>query len=369
MVTSFEAHYYAVIMAGGGGTRLWPLSRQARPKQLLPLIGDQTLFQESVRRLEGLFPIERVYVVTTADLAREFQSQCPEIPVENYLLEPQPRGTASVVGLAAVALQQRDPQAVTAILTSDHFIANIEQFQQLLRMAYQVAQKDYLVTLGITPTYPATGFGYIQQGEALGTIHGMQYYQVKQFKEKPNLEQAVQMLESGAYSWNSGMFVWKAQTILREFQQQMPKLYAQLMTIRDAWNTPQRESVMNSLWAEIEVNTIDYGIMENARRVAVIPAAELGWNDVGTWESIFEILPQDENGNVILGDHAESTLTIETQNTLIYTNDSKRLIVTIGLQDLVIVDTGDALLISRKDQVQKVRQIVTHLKNTQSHLT
>jgi mannose-1-phosphate guanylyltransferase len=362
-------HYYAVIMAGGGGTRLWPLSRQARPKQMLPLIGNRTLFQDAIRRLEGVFPIERIYVVTTAELAKEFIVQCPQIPAENFLLEPQPRGTASVVGLAAVAMQKLDPQAVTAILTSDHFIGNVELYQQLLQTAYEIAQDNYLVTLGVTPTYPATGFGYIQQEEKLGRTHGLDIYRVAQFKEKPDLEQAKRMLADGGFSWNSGMFVWKTETILAEFERQMPALFRQLETIGEAWNTPHKEVVLRRTWLEIEANTIDYGIMEGATHVAVIPAEGLRWNDVGTWESLFEILPGDENGNIILADHTNNTLVIDTQNTLIHTQEPERLIVTIGLSDIVIVDTGDALLVSRKDQAQKVRQVVAHLKKAQSKLT
>jgi mannose-1-phosphate guanylyltransferase len=363
-----EEHFYAVIMAGGGGTRLWPLSRQARPKQMLPLIGDQTLFQDTISRLKGLFPYDRVFIVTTAELALAFQAQCPEIPADNYLLEPQPRGTASVVGLAAAALQQRDPFAVTAILTSDHYIGDNDRFQILLRAALEIAQKDFLVTLGVAPTYPATGFGYIQQGEKLGIYNGLEAFQVKQFKEKPDSEQAMRMVASGDYSWNSGMFVWRVQAILSEFQRQMPALHDQLTTIGESWYTSQKDAVLRSVWPQIEVNTIDYGIMEGARNVVVIPATGLHWNDVGTWESMFEILTGDDHGNIILPHHAGQTLAIDTENTLIHVSESNRLIVTIGLSDIVIVDTGDALLVSRKDQAQKVRQVVAQLKANQSPL-
>jgi mannose-1-phosphate guanylyltransferase len=364
-----DPHYYAVIMAGGGGTRLWPLSRQARPKQMLPLIGTQSLFQDAIRRLDGLFAMERILVVTTAQMAREFQAQCPGIPTENYLLEPQPRGTASVVGLAATALKQRDPEAVLAILTSDHYIGNVGRFQRLLRAALEVARQDYLVTLGITPTYAATGYGYIQNGEQLGESEALPFFRVARFKEKPALEQAKEMLASGQYAWNSGMFVWRAQTILNEFQRQMPGLFAQLQEIAQAWDTPQRDQVLQNIWGKVEVNTIDYGIMENARQVAVIPAAELDWNDVGTWESLYDILPRDENGNVIVNGTKGHTLAIDTCGTIIHAPETDRLIVAIGLEDVVIVDTGDVLLVCTKDRAQQVREAVNHIKITRPENT
>ena len=357
-----DRHYYAVIMAGGGGTRLWPLSRQSRPKQMLPLLGTQSLFQEAVHRLDGIFPLERIFVVTTAQMAQEFQAQYPGIPAGNYLLEPSPRGTASVVGLAAVALSQHDPQAVLAVLTSDHYIGNIGRFQHLLRAALLAARQDFLVTLGITPTYPSIGFGYIQSGEKLGEFDELVAYRVWRFKEKPGLEQAQAMVQSGDFSWNSGMFVWRAETILSEYQRQIPALYHNLQTITQAWQTPQRDEVLQTVWPLIEFNTIDFGIMEGALNVAVIPAADLEWNDVGTWESLYDILPRDENGNIIIAGSYGKTLALDTHDTIIHAPDAKRLIVTIGLKDMVIVDTGDILLVCSKDQSQKVRQAVEYLK-------
>ena len=211
------ANYYAVIMAGGGGTRLWPLSRKARPKQMLRLLEERSLFQTSVQRLDGVFPPDRIYVVTVEEQAAELQQQCPQIPAENYLLEPMPRGTASVIGLAAVALKRRDPQAVMAVLTSDHYIGNEPGFRELLAAAYDVAQEDYLVTLGISPTFPATGYGYIQRGALLGSYRDYEVYRALRFKEKPAEKQAQRMLASGDHSWNSGMFVWKVDRILEEF--------------------------------------------------------------------------------------------------------------------------------------------------------
>ncbi len=359
-----NAHYYALIMAGGGGTRLWPLSRQARPKQMLAILGGDTLFQATVARLQGLFPAERVFVVTVRDQAPQLQQQAPHIPTANYLLEPAPRGTASVVGLAAVALQHQDPNAVMAVLPSDHFVRNVSRFHQLLRAAYQVAQQGYLVTLGIDPTYPATGYGYIQRGEPLGTFEGLEAYRVLRFTEKPPREQAEAMLRQGGHSWNSGMFVWRVDVILEEIQRQMPHLYQGIQAIAQAWDTPQREQVIQEIWPKLETQTVDYGIMEGAQKVAVIPAGGLGWSDVGSWVSLFEILPSDANGNLQFGG---KHINLDTHNVLVYANDLtdsdvQRLIVTIGVQDLIVVDTGDVMLICARDQAQRVREVVQKLQ-------
>jgi mannose-1-phosphate guanylyltransferase len=352
-------HYYAVIMAGGGGTRLWPLSRQTRPKQMLRLFGDNTLFQVAVKRLEGVFSLDRVLVVTVAEQVEELRRECPQIPEENFLIEPMPRGTASVVGLAALALEQRDPLSVMAILTADHYIGDEEKFRCLLTTAYQVAQDDYLVTLGIAPGYPATGYGYIQRGEPIGTYGNENVYRVARFKEKPGEEQAREMLAGGDHSWNSGMFVWKTRRIQEEFARQMPELNARLDTIRRAWETPQKADIVNEVWPALKSETIDYGIMEGARQVAVIPAGGLQWSDVGSWDSLFEVLPTDPNGNIVA---APGLIELDTKNSLVYQEGEPRLIVTIGVADLVVVDTGDVLLICPKDQAQKVRQVVSMLK-------
>jgi mannose-1-phosphate guanylyltransferase len=352
-------HYYAVIMAGGGGTRLWPLSRKARPKQMLRLLDERSLFQTSVDRLEGVFPPERIYVVTVEEQVSELALQCPAIPKENYLLEPIPRGTASVVGFAAVALQQRDPQAVMAILTSDHFIGNEIGFRHLLLAAYDVAQDGYLVTLGISPTYAATGYGYIQSSDLLGSYQGLDVYRAERFKEKPDQEQARVMLEDGDHAWNSGMFVWRVDRIMVEFATQMPGLYDNLREISIQLGTAKERTVIQQVWPQLKSETIDYGIMEGADNVVMIPAVGLQWSDVGSWDSLFDLLPSDDNGNIVIGGQH---IGLETRQTLVYVAHEHRLIVTIGVEDLVVVDTGDVLLVCRKDQAQEVRQVVNQLK-------
>jgi len=351
-------HTYAIIMAGGGGTRLWPVSRQNKPKQLLPLLGEETLFQSTVMRLDGIFPPERILVVTVAEQAREMHEQAPAIPAENYLIEPAPRGTASVIGLAAAVLQQRDPQALMAILPADHHIRNSDLFHYLMRAAVDVAKTGYLVTLGIAPTYPSTAYGYIQQGAPLDRKSSYPVYAVKRFKEKPDEQTAQQMIRAADHSWNSGMFVWKTESILAEFARQMPELDSVLKRIAAA-RSPEREAVIESLWPALKVETIDYGIMENAERVAVLPASGLGWSDVGSWDSLFEVLLPDMNGNISVN---SQHLALETRNVLVYGGGHERLVVTIGMDDMVVVDTGDVLLICKSDQSQQVRDVVAHLK-------
>ena len=352
-------HTYAVIMAGGGGTRLWPLSRKNHPKQTLRFGRPRTLFQMAVDRLENLVTPERILVVTVADQAVMLQEQVPSIPQENYLLEPMPRGTASVVGLAAVALQHRDPQAEMIVLAADHIIENVPYFQKVVRSGLSVARQGYLVTLGITPTFPSTGYGYIQFGEELGNFEGLPVFRGMKFKEKPALELAEQFLASGDHAWNSGMFIWTVERILREIHRSMPDLEEKLLDISLQWDTPLRQKILQEVWPTIHPQTIDFGVMEKADQVAVIPARELQWNDVGSWDSLFDVLEKDPQGNILVdGEH----LLLDTQNTLIISDAPGRLVATIGVDNLIVIDTGNALLICPRDKAQQVRQVVDRLK-------
>ncbi|HLE74013.1 MAG TPA: sugar phosphate nucleotidyltransferase [Anaerolineales bacterium] len=352
-------NFYAVIMAGGGGTRLWPLSRQARPKQMLQLIDDHTLFQMAVRRLESIFPPEHILVVTNAQHSVELLKQVPQLSEANFLLEPQPRGTAAAIGLAAAFLHNQRPGSLMAVLTADHYIGNPAEFHRHLLAAAQLAQAGHLVTLGIEPLYPATQYGYIQKGDPLGVVDGFQAYQVRRFKEKPEAAEAQRMLASGDFSWNSGMFIWKTERIWEEFKQHLPDLFTALDQISQSWDKPGFDRVIKELWPRIAAQTIDYGIMEHARDVAVIPAKDLAWNDVGSWSSLFDVMHVDGDGNLILhGQHVG----LDSHDSLVHSNAQERLIVTVGINDLVVVDTGDVLLICARDRSQDLRKIIAMLK-------
>ena len=347
-------HYYAVIMAGGGGTRLWPLSRKNRPKQSLQLLGDRTMFQLSVERLAPLFPPERILVVTNAAYAAGLRQQCPSLSEANFILEPSPRGTAPAIGLSALHIRRRDPEGLMACLTADHFIGDEARFRDALSAAGQTARQGFLVTLGIKPTYASTGYGYIQRGAALQTIGNWEVFRAARFKEKPKQSEAEAMQADGGHSWNSGMFIWRVDRILAEFARQMPGFYKQLLEIEA---TP---SALEQIWVNAPTATIDYGIMEGADEVAVIPAEGLGWSDIGSWESLLEVLIPDEAGNVVVGGEH---LGLSTTGSLIHSSHGqRRLVATIGVSDLVIVDTGDVLLICPRERSQEVRAIVEQLK-------
>jgi mannose-1-phosphate guanylyltransferase len=347
--------YYALIMAGGGGTRLWPLSRRARPKQALTLVGERTMFEHAVDRIASLFQPEEIFVVTGEEHLESLLLQAPELPRANFLLEPVGQGTAPAIGLGAVHLRRRDPQAVMVVLTADHFIRDVERFRRVLTAAAQVAEKGHLVTLGITPSFPSTGFGYIQQGEQLYEVDGFAVFRALRFTEKPSPETAFQMVESGLYTWNSGMFIWRVDRIMEEFARQMPDLYDVLMQIDAVLGTPAYEPTLRRLWPELSPQSIDYGVMEGARDVVVIPV-DIGWSDVGNWSSMREILPADADGNVVVGEHVG----LDTRNTIVF--GGHRLIATIGLEDMIIVDTDDALLICPLDREQDVREMVRQLR-------
>jgi len=346
-------HYYAVIMAGGGGNRLWPLSRQDHPKQSLKLLGERTMFQLSVERLLPLFPVDRILVVTNAAYAADLNQQYPALPAENFILEPAPRGTAPAVALSALHIRRRDPQGMLACLTADHYIGDEARFRAVLAAAARVAQQGYLVTLGIAPLFPATGYGYIQRGQRLGTFDGFEAFRAVRFQEKPKLAEAEALVADGLHSWNSGMFVWRADRILAEFARQMPEFYKLLLKIE------ADPAVVAQVWDDAPNITIDYGIMENADEVAVIPADGLGWNDIGSWESLRDMLSSDGSGNIVVG---SEHLGVDTTGVLIHSSGGKRLIATIGLSNVVIVDTGDVLLVCPRERSEEVRTLVEQLR-------
>ena len=349
-------NFYAVIMAGGSGTRLWPLSRQHTPKQALRLVGDRTMLQHAVDRLDTLLPMEQVLIVTARDYVPILADQVPNIPLDNFIVEPLARGTAGAVGLAALHLDQRDPEAVMAVLTADHYIREVDRFRRALLAANEVARQGHIVTLGIQPGYPATGFGYIRRRERVAEASGFDVYKVDAFVEKPNVERAIQFVASELYSWNSGMFIWQVGRLMAEFSEQMPAFHSQLQTIASALGTAGYAEALAEIWPSVRKETIDYGIMEHANDVMVIPV-DIGWVDIGDWEAVYDLHAPNEGANVVVGaDH----IGIDTSASLI--RGGKKIIATIGLRDIIIIDTGDAILICARDRAQDVKTIVEQLE-------
>jgi len=358
---------YAAILAGGVGTRLWPRSRQANPKQFSDITGaGRTMIQATADRLAGLVPPAQLYVVTGSRYANLTADQLPEMPAAHILAEPSGRNTAPAIGLACIALQRQDPGAVLAILPADHVIPDRASFQAALAQAEQAAQDGFLVTLGITPTLPHTGYGYIKAGKNLDVAGKLPVFRVDRFLEKPNLATARTFLNDGGYFWNGGIFVFRVDRMLEEMARQLPELYAGLQTIAAAQaaqengaDAAEAERVLREVWGGLESISIDYGIMEGAKQVAMVPL-EAGWNDVGSWDALDDILPKDAHDNVIArGD----VLLLDSQRNIIYGGD--RTIALIGLEDMVVVDTPDALLIGHKKQMQKVKQVVESLQEQQ----
>lgn len=345
---------YAFIMAGGIGSRLWPRSRKNTPKQFLDLLSDQTMLQDAFARLQPLIPAENILIGTGEAYVSIVHEQLPDLPSENIIVEPSGKGTAPAIGLGAMHIHRRDPGAIMTVVTADHYIGQVDPFRRVIKAAIEVAQAGHLVTLGITPSFASTGYGYIRRGEPLKTVDGFTVYHARRFTEKPDSSLAQAFISSGLYSWNSGMFIWQVQAIMAEFERQMPDFFAQLLKIEAALDTPDASTTLENVWANVESQTIDYGIMERALDVAVIPV-HIGWNDVGSWGTLKELLVTDENGNVFIGDH----INVETRNTLVYS--PKKLVATIGLENLIVVDTEDALLICPSDRTEDVRRIVNAL--------
>jgi mannose-1-phosphate guanylyltransferase len=354
-------HFYAVIMAGGGGTRLWPLSRKTQPKQMLKLFGEKSLFQMAVERLLPLIAADHIFVVTVEDQAKVLKEQAPEIPPSNFILEPMPKGTASVVGIAAVLLNEKDPESVMSVLTADHYIGKPDCFRTILQSSYEVASSGNLITLGITPTYPSTGYGYIHQGLKESAAEGYPVHEVLEFKEKPSQEIAQAYMDSGDYVWNSGMFIWRTEQILMEISRQMPALSEGLTQIRSRLGKPDYEDAVMDVWAGLVSETIDYGIMENAENVRVIPASDMEWLDIGGWDRFFDLMDTDQNGNLIL---AEESILLDTRETLVYQQAElagKRLIAMLGMEDVILIETEDVILICPRNRAEEVRSFVQRL--------
>ena len=353
---------YIVIMAGGSGTRFWPLSREAMPKQLLRIDGEETLIQQTIARVRPLIPSDHIHIVTNKSQAEQIRYQVPELNKNNFIIEPAAKNTAAAIGLAAVYLNHHNIDSVMGILPADHVVKNKEKFLETLESAFAAARDGYLVTIGIRPSRPETGYGYIQAGEPLNPLTGI--FHVDRFTEKPDIDTAKKYVADGHYFWNSGMFVWKTSVILDEIGRHMPLLGEGLKEIKTAIGKDDEVSVIKSVFSKLDPVSIDYGIMEKSDKVVVIPA-DLGWSDVGSWTALDDITARDSRGNVIAG----NVVDVESRDSIIYA--SNRLVATIGLNDMVVVDTEDATLVCHKDRAQDVKKIVEELKKrgSEEHLT
>ncbi len=351
---------YAVIMAGGSGTRFWPKSRRDRPKQLLRLSGDATMIQQTVARIEPLVPRDRILIVTGADQAAATRAQLSGLPAENVIAEPAPRDTAPCVALAAGIVRSRDSQATMIVMPADHVIEPPEAFRATVEAATSVVDDDpsTLVTFGIKPTHPETGYGYIERGPLLETRGGIPVFEVIQFREKPDRPTAEAFLAQGNFAWNAGIFVWRAQTILNELKSHRPNLALALEPIFQSIGTTQEAQTLARLFPALERIPIDKAVMERARRVRVLEVP-YRWSDVGDWRALAALIEPDSSGNATQG----SVVTRETTNSIIISDDGG-LVATLGVDDLVIVHSGKATLVARKDQLDKLKALVEGLKDS-----
>ncbi len=355
-VTDLNSDTFIVVMAGGQGSRFWPLSRCSRPKQFLSMNDDgESLIQATVRRVSALVSPERVLVVASEKLVPLVNEHVPSAGV---VIEPEARNTAACIGLAAVAAAVRagDVDPVLVVLPADHAVSDEQALRDTLQEAISCARSsDSLVTIGIPPVSPHTGYGYIKRGEHVGD----RAYKVDRFFEKPSLQRAQKYLEQGGFSWNSGMFVWRASVILHAFKDYMPEMYAGLSRIEDALRSGEKlgsSALISEIFSDLESISIDFGVLEHARNCVVIDAREFGWNDVGSWDQWAENFSADHDGNLIRG----NAVVIDSQGCVV--RSEGRLIAAVGLNDLVIVDSGDAILVVSREHVQDVRKVVAELK-------
>jgi len=355
------ASIYAVIMAGGVGSRFWPLSRERRPKQLLSIGATGTMIQNTVARIAGLVPPEKVFVVTNQKQRDALIDQLPAVPEDHVLVEPVGRNTAPCIGLAALWIQRIDPEALMVVLPADHLIQDGDAFLATLRSAIEVAQEtNGLLTVGIKPTRPETGYGYIQidEEQSAPAYRNKGIFRVKTFAEKPTLETAEQFLKSGDFLWNSGMFVWSVSTVLEEIKLHIPDLHEKLQDVGLSIGSLVYKKHLETAYGLIRSVSIDYGLMEKARNVYVV-RADFGWSDVGSWDEAAKLLPADELGNASKG----TVIALNSRNSFVDTGG--KTVALVGVENLIVINTEDAILICRKGRTQDVKEVVDYLRRKQ----
>ena len=344
---------FAVIMAGGVGSRFWPRSKKKNPKQLLKIFGENTMIQDTVERIKGICPIENILIVTNEKQKNGVAEQLPDIPAENIIIEPFGRNTAACIGLASIIIQERSSNAVSFVLPADHVIIEKDDFLKTLKTAANYAiENPALVTIGIHPTRPETGYGYIQIDEDSGKNN---VFKVMTFAEKPNYNTAVNFIKSGDFFWNSGMFIWRTETILNEIKKHMPDLYEGLMQIKEQINSPDFKNNLSNIYGQLKSVSIDYGIMEKSENVFLVKG-KFSWSDVGSWEAVYQLSKKDEEGNVKIG----KIYTDMVLDSYIYSPDNFTAV--IGLDNIIVINYKDTLLICRRDKAQDVKNIIDYLK-------
>jgi mannose-1-phosphate guanylyltransferase len=362
MVFETMAQTFAVIMAGGVGTRFWPRSREKSPKQFLEILGEGTMIENSLARLQPLVEPKNAFVVTNRLQAELLEKLVPTMVKENILAEPLGRNTAACIGLAALWIQRIDPNGLMVVSPADHIVRNTEEFLRILRLAVEVAEKkDALVTIGIKPTHPETGYGYIQSTEEeidRNEYRAQGVYRVKTFAEKPNLETAERFLKSGDFYWNSGIFIWKAGTILREIELHLPDLHEQLEEIKKNIGTPAYEQTLERSYRIIRSISVDYGVMEKAGNVFVVKG-DFGWSDVGSWDEVVRLSPKDADGNSTKG----RVIVHDSKNN--YVDAGNRVVATIGIEDLIVIAADDAVVVCKKGRSQEVKEVVDFIRRKQ----
>ncbi|MBI5815747.1 MAG: NTP transferase domain-containing protein [Nitrospinae bacterium] len=347
---------FNVIMAGGKGTRFWPLSRENRPKQTLPIAGESTMIQATLERIIPIAPPERTIVITGASHVDEIRFQLPRVPPENVIAEPAGRNTAPCVALAAMIVAKRDPGGIMAVFPADHVVTRPDELVHVARMLVNVLDKfpGSLGTIGIKPAYPETGYGYIKRGDDMAPS----IFKVERFLEKPDAAAAAEYVKSGGYYWNAGMFFWRADTILKELDDAMPRLMKEMWPIRRAIGTDDFETVMREVYPTLESQSIDYGVMEKAGREGkvIVAAADPGWNDVGSWRSLYDLMEPDAEGNRARG----KLIAVDARGVLAH--NGNRLVAVVGVDNVVVVETDDAILVLNREKAQDVRQVTEKLR-------
>jgi len=355
IASGINDHIYAVIMAGGSGTRFWPRSRIDRPKQLLNITGDEILLIKTIELIKPIIPISRIKIVTTLSQADAVKRTAPEIPDENIIIEPFGKNTAPAIGISALFIERDDPDAVMVILPADHYIEDKSRFHKtIMASAYQASQGDFLITIGIPPRGPETGYGYIEADELMDKKNLT--YSVKSFHEKPDIDRARLFIKQGNFFWNSGIFISSASSMLKEIAQYLPHNYTWLVKIRSSLGRPEESGVIREAYENMEAISIDYGVMEKSKHVLMV-VGDFGWNDVGSWPSAAQYWPMDSDNNAFIGE----LINLDSSQCIVYS--PKKLVALLGVEDLVVVEEDDALLICKRGRSQDVRKLVEILRS------